>query len=447
MTMSTPVDHYLSQFEALSAQLPGATLGWVKRTRRDALERFASLGFPTTRLEDWKYTRVTPIEKRSFSPCLETSNDLDGPAIAPMEWPGLATHRLTFVNGRFSASLSKLGQLPKGATIISLARAIDEHPAQLETHLGRYASSETHAFTALNTAFMADGAFVHLEPGVKLAQPLHLLFISTPQSYDLHSQPRVLIVGEEDTQLVVIESYESLGESTYLTNALTEISLADGAALEHYKIQRESPKAFHIATVETLQARDSRFCSHAISLGAALARTDINVRLDAEGVDCELNGLYMGKGRQHTDFHTRVDHAKPNGASREFYKGILTGHARGVFNGRVYVHPDAQKTDAQQSNSNLLLSANAEVDTKPQLEIYADDVKCAHGATVGQLDEDMVFYLRSRGIGEGAARGLLTYGFARDVLERMSLPPVRDVLAEHILSWLPNSEEIKEIVS
>ena len=240
----------------------------------------------------------------------------------------------------------------------------------------------------------------------------------------------------------------SAGESAYLTNALTELTLADGAALEHYKIQRESPKAFHIATVEALQARDSRFCSHAISLGAALSTQPTSTCVSMpKAPTASSTGCTWAKVVS-TPTSTRVLTTRnPTATSREFYKGILTGHARGVFNGRVYVHPDAQKTDAQQSNSNLLLSADAEVDTKPQLEIYADDVKCAHGATVGQLDEDMVFYLRSRGIGEGAARGLLTYGFARDVLERMSLPPVRDVLAEHILSWLPNSEEIKEIVS
>jgi len=445
--MSTAVDHYLSQFEQIAPQLPGAGLDWMARTRRDARDSFASLGFPTPRLEDWKYTRVAPIEKRSFRPYQGKGVGLGVDGLDGFEWQDLESHRLAFVNGRYSSTLSALGKLPKGVTVTSLAEAIDREPEVLEAHLARYADPRGQAFAALNTAFLCDGAFVRLARGVKLDEPLHLVFLSTPQQYDLCSQPRVLVVGEEDTRLVVIESYGGIGESAYLTNALTELSLAEGASVEHYKIQRESAKAFHIATVEAHQSRDSRFVSHAVSLGASISRNDINVRLDAEGADCELNGLYLGKGRQHTDFHTRIDHEKPHGSSREFYKGILTGHARGVFDGRVYVHPDAQKTDAQQSNSNLLLSRDAEVDTKPQLEIYADDVKCSHGATVGQLDENMVFYLRSRGIEERAARGLLTYGFARDVLERMSIGAVRDQLAELILSWLPNTEEIKEIVS
>ena len=254
------------------------------------------------------------------------------------------------------------------------------------------------------------------------------------------------MVAEAGSQTTVIESYVSIFDGCYFTNALTEIALMEDAQVDHFKVQEESTKAFHIATLQVHQDRDSRFASHSISFGGQLARNDINIVLDAEGARCTLNGLFMVSGRQHVDFHTRVDHAKANGSSEEVYKGILDGRSRGVFNGRVKVHPDAQKTDAQQSNKNILLSRDAEIDTKPELEIYADDVKCAHGATVGQLDEQTLFYLRSRGIGEDQARGLLTYGFAREILDRVDLAPLRDKLTEELLHRMPNAEQIREMV-
>ncbi len=445
--MSTAsTDHYLKEFSALAQDLPGNTLPWLQQTRKRALDRFAALGFPTPRHEDWKYTNVRPIEKQAFRPTGKVCLGLVPDDIEAYLFQNLPCHRLVFVNGHFAPELSRPGKLSEGLTVGSLAKSLLRTPNSLESHLARYADASANGFEALNTAFMGDGAYVYLAAGKVIEDPIHLLFLSTQQEEPVFSQPRNLVVAGDNAQAVLIETYASLGDSAHFTNALTEVALGQNATLEHYKLQQESLKAYHIATLQVHQERDSRFTSHAVSFGARLARHNINVVLDAEGTECTLNGLYMVDGRQHVDFHTKIDHAKPHGTSHEFYKGILNGHARGVFNGRIYVHPDAQKTDAEQSNKNLLLSKDAEVDTKPQLEIYADDVKCSHGATVGQLDDTMLFYLRSRGIDEATARGLLTYGFAHDIVERMALAPIRARLEEILVNRLPQAAGIKEMV-
>jgi len=282
--------------------------------------------------------------------------------------------------------------------------------------------------------------------GATLASPLHLLFLASGTE-DAMAHPRIIISGAAGTCATVIEHYASVADAAYFNNAVTQIQLGENAALEHYKLQRESMSAFHISRMNVRQDTGSRFTSHSMNLGAALARHDINVSLDAPGASCVLNGLYSGHGRQHVDYHTRVDHVAPECVSNEDYRGILGGRSRGVFNGRIYVHPDAQKSDASQSNRNLLLSKDAEIDTKPQLEIHANDVKCAHGATIGQLDARMVFYLRSRGIEEATARALLTYGFARDLMERMSIDAIRDIVSESLLDRLPHAGELRSMLS
>jgi len=443
---NTPVEHYLAEFGAVERALPGSGLSWLRQIRKGALARFEQMGFPTPRQEDWKYTRVTPIEKRAFRSALKSRVELQPADIATYRLAALGAHQVVFVNGRYSPRLSEPGDLPKGVTVRSMAEALERIPAEVERHLNRYVEVDASAFTALNTAFMEDGVYVHVAPGVDASQPIHLLFVHTPDEEELCTHPRNLIVCEEHARALVIETYAGLGDARYFCNPVTEAALAPSADLEHYKLGREGLQGFHVSTLQVHQARASRFASHSVSFGGSLVRNDINVRLDDEGTDCLLNGLYMVGGRQHVDYHTRVDHARPHGSSREYYKGILTGRARGVFNGRVYVHPDAQKTDAEQHNANLLLSRDAEVDTKPQLEIYADDVKCSHGATVGQLDENMVFYLRSRGVEESLARALLTYGFARDVVDRMSLSAVRSGLEDLLVSRLPESEYVRGLV-
>ena len=356
-------EHFVNALKAVAPQLPGGDAAWLSEARADALSRFASMGLPTQRNEDWKYTSVRPIEKKAFSPSLKAGSAVSAQDVEAYLFAGLPVHLLTFVDGHYSAALSRPGDLADGATVSSLASALASQPDALRGRLASLADPAANGFAALNTASMADGAYIHVSRNVKLDRPVHLLFLATRQDAEVFAQPRNLIVMEEGAEAVVIESYGSIGDSASLTNALTEVLLEANAGLEHYTLQVESAQAYHIATLQAKQAAGSRFVSHSVSFGARIARNDINVVLDAEGAHCGLNGLYMVDGRQHVDYHTRIDHAQPHCSSDEYYKGILDGHGRGVFNGRVYVHPHAQKTDAQQANKNLLLSRDAEIDT------------------------------------------------------------------------------------
>jgi Fe-S cluster assembly protein SufD len=438
------VDHYRSQYQAWAGHLPGQPLPWLRRTREQALERFAHLGFPTVRDEEWKYTRVTAIADHPFTPAAQACIGLDADDIAPLLIAGANSHLLVFVNGHFAPSLSRPGRLPDGVTLSSLAAAVEQQPEELEPYLGRIGDPGASGFCALNTAFLTDGAYLHLPDGVAVEEPIELIFLTTRQAEAVFSQPRNLFVAGDRARATIIESYASLGDSGHFTNAITEVVVGNGAALEHIRLQGESDEAFHVATVQVRQGRDSRFTSHALGLGGRLSRTDINTLLDGEGGSCTLNGLYVAAGRRHVDFHTRIDHTRPRCTSRELYKGILDGAARGVFCGKIYVHPDAQQTDAQQSNRNLLLSPRAEVDTKPQLEIYADDVKCSHGATVGQLDDDAVFYLRSRGLDAATARHLLTHAFASEVVAQIGDGEVRRRVEEWLAARLGEGHVIQQ---
>jgi len=330
-------------------------------------------------------------------------------------------------------------------TITSLADALSARPEVLEAYLGRCLPDVSHGFTALNTALLADGAYVHLSRGVSLEQPIHILYVTTDEAEAMLMQPRNLVVAEPDSQATLIEHYVANGETAYWTNTLTEVVAEANASVTHYRLQEEGLRAFHVGGLHVHLDRDSRFTSHGIDFGGRLVRNELRSVLDAEGAECHLNGLSVLGGRQHVDNHTHIDHASPRGTSREFYKGILDGRARGVFHGRIVVHPHAQHSDAEQLNHNLLLSRDAEADSKPQLEIYADDVKCSHGATVGQLDTDALFYLRSRAVDEAAARDLLTYAFARDVLQRIGLEPVRLQLERHLASGLLHGRDIREL--
>ena len=446
MSESAAVDHYLAEFKAQRAGLPGRDRRWVEQIRTAALDRFRARGFPTVREEHWKYTRVSAIEKHAFRAPAATAGEIDLRSLEPHRLPGDGCCRLVFVDGRYCAGASSTEHPAAGVSVMSMTQALTESPDALEAHLGHYAGGQQHPFTALNTAFMADGAFVHLERGALAEDPIELLFVSSGREADVVSHPRVLVVAEVASRAAVIERYVGLGDAVSFTNAVTEVVLKAGACVEHYKIELESDKAFHVATIQAEQADESHFTSHAVAFGGRLVRHDINARLGAEDATVHLNGLFFANGRQHMDFHTRVDHLRPHGTSVELYKCVLDGRARGVFNGQAFVHPDAQKTDARQTNNNLLLSPHAEVDTKPQLEIHADDVKCAHGATVGQLDENMVFYLRSRGIDEPAARALLTYGFAKEMLDRIPITGLREKLTAELIGRLPHAEQLRGIV-
>ena len=342
---------------------------------------------------------------------------------------------------------SNTNQLPEKVIICDLAKAIENNNDLLNKHITRYADNNVSPFTALNTAFVQHGTLIYLPAKTVIDKPINLLYLSKKQSNPFAAHPRNLIVMEEHTEATVIESYIGLDDADYFTNAVTEVSLAAGARLQHYKIQQESLNSYHIGNLNVMQKQDSYLESHSISLGGSLVRNDIHGQLAAEGAEIILNGLYMTDGNQHVDNHTRIDHLKPNTHSLENYRGVLNGKSRAVFNGKVIVHKNAQKIEAHQNNANLLLSDDAEIDTKPELEIYADDVKCSHGATVGQLDKNMLFYLRTRAIDNETAKSLLTFAFAEEVISKIKLPSVRNRLEYLVVGQLPDANMIREFTN
>lgn len=443
-------DHYLADFARVAADLPGADLPWLKRIRHAALQAFSERGFPTRRDEEWKYTSVAAFEEHAFLALNRDAVQTDAAHQSSVSAAALARrfaldtgagYLMVFHNGRYAPSLSSRGILPAGARLASLADALEVAPETLEPYLSN--PERQPAFNALNAAFMTDGAYLHLSRGVVLDSPVHLLFLSTGAGGASHI--RNVVVAEAGAQATVIEHYAGVDDAVYFTNAVTGIHAAQDALIEHHKLQQESCAAFHVAGIHAVQQRGSRLASHSFTLGGALTRNDISTVFDASGCEVTLDGLYLVQGRQHVDNHTRVDHRSPNGTSRENYRGVLDGASHAVFNGKVIVRPGAQKTNAYQANHNLLLSRNAEIDTKPELEIHADDVKCNHGATVGQLDETQLFYLRSRGIDEAVARTLLVHAFAHDVIERIRVTSLRNRLEEILLARLPQAERLGEL--
>jgi Fe-S cluster assembly protein SufD len=415
-------DTYVRQFESLATD---AEPEWLRPVRRGAIERFAEVGFPAPRDEEWRFTPVTAIAQAEFAPA-PPAGPLAREAIAPFvfghpEWP-----LLVFVDGRLDETLSSVGALPGEARVMGLAQALAGGDATVADHLGRHAPVEGSGFTALNTAFIRDGAFVHVPAGVELAMPVHVVFVATGETGGTVTHPRNLVVIERGARASVVESYVTVAPGRrYFTNSVTEVFSGEGAWTEHTRIQRESEAAYHVGLTHVDQARGSHYRSFTLAMGGAIARHNLHVRLNAPNIETLMYGLYLTRGEQVVDNHTAIYHDHPNCNSWEVYKGVMDGRSRAVFNGKVLVRPEAQKTDAKQTNRNLLLSEGARVDTKPQLEIFADDVKCTHGATVGRLDDVALFYLRSRGIPEGTARTLLTYAFAAEVVEEVALEPVR----------------------
>jgi Fe-S cluster assembly protein SufD len=425
------VDQYVAEFETFEKNAPAAPQ-WIHNVRRDAIKNFSQLGFPTTRNEEWKYTNVSPLVKTELrfpekqASRVKKENVLFNDLSDDQPW-----HRIVCVNGYVKDDLSAQAILPNGVRFGSLAKALATESELVQKHLAHYAQYDLNAFTALSTAFIEDGIFLYVPDGVVIEQPIHLAFISESPNGGTISHPRNLIVLGKNSQATIVETYQSLSSKnndTYFTNAVTEIVLGEDAILEHSRVDKESSNAFHISTTRVAQSANSRYGCTSVMAGGKLTRNNHEIVLQGEHAECRLDGLYLARGAQHIDNHTMVDHRVPNCASREYYKGIMDGESRAVFNGKVFVRQDAQKTDAQQTNKNLLLSDNAVVDTKPQLEIYADDVKCTHGATVGQLDEDSIFYLRARGIGTETARRMLTYGFATEIIETIALESVRQYL-------------------
>ena len=409
---------------------------WLGRLRQNALERFQARGFPGPREEDWRFVNLAPLTGQTFRLASPDGATVSAQAIAPFLFEIDGVHTLVFVNGRFSAPLSSVGELPAGVTVLSLSAALVSHARLLDGHLGKYARLEGSGFTALNTAFLKDGLFLHVDRNVDAGAPIHAVFVSDGREDGAATHPRSFVLVESGGRASVIESYIGLAEGVYFTNAVTEAIVADGAQLEHIKVQRESERAYHVGTTHLQHGSGSRGTSHSVSLGAALCRNNLDVVLDGPGIESQMFGFYMGRDRQEVDNHTSLLHAHPNCSTREVYKGILDGSSHGVFNGKIYVTPIAQKTDAKQTNRALLLSNQARIDTKPQLEIFADDVKCTHGATVGNLDQQAAFYLKSRGIGGALARKILTYAFAAEVLEEIPYAAVRRALEALVMDRL-----------
>ena len=416
----------------------GKQPAWLRSLQETAFARYVAKGLPTTRDEEWKYTSVQAIARTVFTEPL--SFDATWADLAAAGFVELGGPLAVFVNGRFHAGLSRLA--PDGVRVESLRDVIEREPARLQGRLGREATDRT-PFTALNTALAEDGALVEVAANAAPRDPIQLVFYSSAETArPSATHPRVLVLAGHASQATVVESH--LGRGAYLTNAATELVLEDAARLDHVKLQRESEAAFHVALVAAALGKDARLGQHHVSLGARLARADIEARFDGEGGECAMYGLFHADGERLTDTHTRLDHAVPRATSQELYKGVLDGRARGVFHGRIVVRQDAQKTSAYQSNKNLLLSKDALVQSTPQLEILADDVKCKHGATTGQLDEAALFYLRARGLGEVEAKSLLTHAFTSDVTHRLPHPALQEAVAAHLHARLGGGREIQE---
>ena len=438
MIATTELESYLESFSEFEKRAPGHNQHWLKTLRQEAFARFCQVGFPTTHDEDWRFTNTAPIRQAAFR--LASGGRVSRDQIASLGLPASAC-RLVFVDGRFVSELSIVHKLPDGVRVSNLATELAENAAQVETHLGRYLNVHRDAFSALNTAFLEDGAYVHVSRGVLVQDPIHFLFISTGGDTRAMTHPRNLFLAEEESQVTLVEEYLSLQGGASLCNTVTELVAKEGANVSHYMIETEHTDAFNVSTLRIEQERSANVASHSVLLGGGLVRNNVHPVLAGEGSECLINGLFVGDGSQHLDNYMLVEHASPHCGSRQFYNGILDGHSHGVFHGRIIVHKDAQQTDAKQTNRNLLLSDDAQIDTKPQLEIYADDVKCTHGATIGQIEEGALFYLRSRGIDETSARKLLLLAFASECLDRMQQEPVRNYVEGLIDESLFNADK------
>ena len=444
-------DLYFKRYAELEKERGLREPSWLREIRRAAIDRFGDLGFPTTRHEEWRFTNVAPIARTLFVPANALSPEAgyrDFILSIGESW-FVTCSTLTFVNGRFTPELSRLTELTGGIRAGSLVDALSRKAnGAVESHLARHAGFEDHAFVALNTALFENGALIEVARNTAVEKPLALLFLNVPGTEPTLTQPRNLVLVGAGAQASFIELHVGLPQTSgqsavpYFTNAVTEVVAGENAIVDYTRIQQETGQGFHVGILQVEQGRSSSVTTHSIALGGRLDREEVRAVLNGEGAEALLHGLYVIGGHQHVDNHTLIDHAKPHCASREVYKGVLDGHAGGVFNGKIAVRKDAQKTDSKQSNKNLLLSENATINTKPQLEIYADDVKCTHGATIGQIDPEAVFYLRSRGIGLAEARNLLIQAFADDILDRIKFEPLRVQLRQTLAERLDKTPSI-----
>jgi len=408
---------YVERFTAFHAD-PAFGSARVRALRELAFAAFAAKGFPTSRDEEYKFTNVSPIAEAPFE--WQGAAEPSRKALEPFLFDGAIRTQIVIVNGRLSKTLSTMEALPRGVTVEQVADAVIAAPS------ASVASLAAAPFVALNTAFFSQPVVLMVPPKAIVDEPIQVLFVNTPGEHRMMASTRLMVVAGEQSQLTLVETYAGLaGTGQGFTNAVTDVLLSEGAVVDHYKLQRETASAYHVAAMFVHCGRNANFSSHAFSTGGKLVRNDVFATLDGEGAECTLNGLYLAGGDTLVDNHTSIDHAKAHCPSHEVYKGILSGHAKAVFNGKITVRPDAQKTDAKQTNKALLLSDTASINTKPQLEIFADDVKCTHGAAIGQLDDDAMFYLRARGIAEQDARNILIHAFAGDILNRIKIDAVK----------------------
>ncbi len=417
---------------------------WFQDYRRAGMEKFLQLGFPTRKQEEWRFSDFRSLARTAFAPSLSANGSFSAEDLSQLPFSELQCPRLVFVNGALRPDLSRI-QETAGLTVTTLQSALRNSPQAVKAHLGKHAVLANNPFVALNAALSRDGFFIHVNPGTIETEPVHVLHVTTDSSQPVRTHLRNLVVVGDNSQFTLVECYLGAGGNVTFTNPVTEVVVGANSMVRHYRLQNESRGGFHVGCNEVYQDRDSHYRTLSIDLGSRLTRNDFRCVLDGEGGLAGIDGLYLLKGRQHLDNYTTLEHVRPHCDSRELFKGVLDEHARGIFRGRIIVHKDAQKTDSKQTNNNLLLSDHSLVNTKPQLEIYADDVKCTHGATIGQLDPEALFYLRSRGISRAAARSILIFGFAGEVIDRVRVSSLRDQLVEYLIGWLPQGELVRGV--
>ena len=416
----------IADFKTAEGRMNGEAKSAVHQIRQQALERFDKLGFPTIRHEEWKYSNVKNLVNQAFE--FNAVTNFSAKDLEEMSIPNLEGNILYFINGIYNTELSTIISPDSELQILTFAEAAKTQPELVEQYFNKYSDYQDNAFTALNTAFAQNGVFVHVPDNKVVAQPIIMRFISDARTLNVASQPRNLIVVGKRSEVQIAEAYRSFGENASFTNAVTEFVVGEEANVHYYKVQNESDKSYHIGTTSVLQAGKSVFTANTVTANGGFVRNNLNIKIDGEYAEANMFGLYIPNGKQHIDNHTAVDHAKPNSNSNELYKGILKGKSTGVFNGKIFVRQDAQKTNAFQSCKNVLLSEDASMNTKPQLEIWADDVKCSHGTTTGQLNDDALFYMQARGISKDTARALLTLAFAQDVIDKFEIVAIKEYL-------------------
>jgi Fe-S cluster assembly protein SufD len=449
MTQVAEKSPFHRHFTRLEKQVNVPSPTWLEKLKKAGLARFEQVGFPSPKTEAWRHTNIQPITKTQWSAATDANVAGAAPLVEQFTFGRDAVAELVFVNGRFHGELSRVGKLPRGVKASSLAEAINTDGETVQKHLGKHASIEANPFVALNTGLIGDGAYLHFPTGTTIEQPIHVLLVSTGAEQAAVAHPRVLVVAEDNVHATIVESYVGSEGRTYFTNAVTEIATGADCHIDHCRLQQEGKLANHVSTMQVELGRSTTFVSHAVTIGAKLTRNDLNCLMNGEYAYATLNGLVLIGGEQHCDNHTLLRHEKPNCPSHELYKHVLSDRASAVFKGQIFVQKDAQKTDSKQTSKTLLLSDDAYMNSQPALEIYADDVKCTHGSTTGPVDEDMVFYLRTRGVSLEAARHLLTYAFAADVTRRIKVEPVRRRIEDYMASLhgLPQDLRITDVTT